>query len=100
MGSIVIFDNPVIITLNHDDVVQEIYTDPIWGTDHDVYLINNIQLEELVGKRWTIYVIHPGSGKEIQYIIEPYEISSKNLPTPIRFYSYPLNFSLSFVGVL
>ncbi|MFC1996989.1 hypothetical protein ACFLXI_05200 [Chloroflexota bacterium] len=88
MPLIRIFSNPVIVDLEHNGNTIGTYTDE-WGT-YDIYKIETVHWEEVNGGRWEVVVEHPTTGQPVSQVIGPFESGFKNLPTPIRFDSYPL----------
>ena len=93
MGQIKVFDYPVELILEHNDSIVDTYTDE-WGT-YDIYQINKVYWTEKSGLKWRFRVLHPSTGQPVTGTVTPYEVGSKNLPIPARFYSFPLTISCS-----
>ena len=93
MGQIIVFNYPIEVILEHNDNVIDTYTDE-WGT-YDIYQINKVYWTEKSGLRWEVVVKHPATGQPIQQTITPHQSGSKNIPTPARFDSYPLEINCS-----
>ena len=95
MGQIIVFQYPIRVTLEHNDVVVDTYEDE-WGT-YDIYRISKVYWEEQAGLDWTVTVTHPSTGQPVQQSVEAYESGSRNLPTPAQFDSFPLEINCTLV---
>ena len=87
MGQILLSNSPIALVGTHNDKIDHQVIDE-FGT-HDVYIISSLMWQELVGSSWNI-LIEDSNGKLFPYVVNPYEEGSYNIPTPQRFYSYPL----------
>lgn len=94
MGQMLLFEDQVRIIGEHNDTPVSSVEDE-WGI-HPVYQIATVYWENLTSKNQTI-AVSDDSGGTFVYTMEPFETGLKNLPTPIRFLSYPLTVQCTLV---
>lgn len=93
MGAIRVFDTPVQIDMNHNDVPVDQIDEGDWGVV-DVYQITSLSVLNPTGGAWEFNVIS-AAGITNTVTIAAAEQKTVNLPNPRRFRSYPCTFHLT-----
>ena len=96
MGLIAVLTSPVLVQLEHDDVIVDTVIDI---TTNNVYVISAVHWQEVAGETWIVEVAHPSTGLPITQTIGPGESGTQNLAVPARFNSYPLRAACGLVRV-
>lgn len=95
MGTIIVFNYPVTLTLEHNDTPITTHEDE-WGT-RDVYLIEAVYWQNVTGYSWIAKVAHPSTGLPLERTIAPLESGNIALAVPARFNSFPFTVNCSLV---
>ena len=93
MGTIVINNYPILIELRHNDSIQKVYQDE-WGSV-DVFRIDQVYYLNRTSLSLAVSIIDE-TGKTWNTVIQPGANGTINLPTPLRFDSFPLSFNLTY----
>lgn len=85
---IVVMNKPIWVQLTTSDTPSGVVTDD-WD-DNQVYTVLSIQWANPSQDDYLVIVRHPSTGKNVTQLIPAGDSGNKNLPTPARFDSFPL----------